>query len=215
MNEVTVEFWGDFACFSEPAAKVERLTYPFPPPSAARGMLSAIYSKPREFFWQIKRIEVLNPIRYISFKRNEVKCTVSSEPISTEDERTQRQTVALQDVHYRITAQIVPRKEFIGREAQLYEQAMRRIRGGKCYYMPSAGLREFVLYFGEADLSKPPIAEDLDAGIMVYDVFTPADIEVTKKTCPHLSLFRAGMEQGVIEVPPYDSPLVLKGGSSC
>lgn len=58
--------------------------------------------KPKEFRWQINRIEVLNPIRYISFKRNEVKCTVGSEPISTEEERTQRQTTALQDVRYRI-----------------------------------------------------------------------------------------------------------------
>ncbi len=71
--------------------KVERLTYPFPTPSAARGILSAIYSKPKEFRWQVNRIEVLNPIRYISFKRNEVKCTVSTKPIFTEEERTQRQ----------------------------------------------------------------------------------------------------------------------------
>lgn len=88
MKEITIEVWGDFACFSAPYAKVERLTYPFPTPSAARGILSAIYMKPKEFRWQINRIEVLNPIRYISFKRNEVKCTVGSEPISTEEERT-------------------------------------------------------------------------------------------------------------------------------
>ena len=78
LKEITIEVWGDFACFSAPYAKVERLTYPFPTPSAARGILSAIYMKPKEFRWQINRIEVLNPIRYISFKRNEVKCTVGS-----------------------------------------------------------------------------------------------------------------------------------------
>ena len=70
LKEIVIEVWGDFACFTMPYAKVERLTYPFPTPSAARGILSAIYSKPKEFRWQVNRIEVLNPIRYISFKRN-------------------------------------------------------------------------------------------------------------------------------------------------
>lgn len=95
MKEVVIEVWGDFACFTMPQAKVERLTYPFPPPSAARGILSAIYMKPKEFLWRVHRIEVLEPIRYISFKRNEIKCTVSSTPVSAEEERTQRQTTAL------------------------------------------------------------------------------------------------------------------------
>lgn len=75
-REIALEVWGDFACFCPSYAKVERLTSPVPTPSAARGIYSAIYSKPAEFYWQITRIEVLNPIRYISFKRNEVKSTV-------------------------------------------------------------------------------------------------------------------------------------------
>ena len=122
LKEIVIEVWGDFACFSMPYAKVERLTYPFPTPSAARGILSAIYMKPKEFRWQINRIEVLSPIRYISFKRNEVKSTTSAAPISTEEERTQRQTVALQDVRYRIAASIVPQPAFVGKETQLYER---------------------------------------------------------------------------------------------
>lgn len=215
MKEITIEVWGDFACFTMPEARVERLTYPFPTPSAARGILSAIYLKPVEFRWQVNRIEVLNPIRYISFKRNEVKCTVSSEPISTEEERTQRQTVALQDVRYRISASIIPRPAFAGRETQLYEQALRRIRGGKCYFAPSLGLREFVCYFEESDGTRQPIQQSMDAGLMVYDLFGPDDVEVTKKMKIRMSLFHAVMENGVIQVPPYDSPEVLKGGSPC
>lgn len=215
MKEITIEVWGDFACFTMPEARVERLTYPFPTPSAARGILSSIYVKPKEFNWRINRIEVLNPIRYISFKRNEVKCTVSSEPISTEEERTQRQTVALQDVRYRISASIIPRPAFVGREAQLYEQALRRIRGGKCYFAPSLGLREFVCYFEESDGTRQPIQQSMDAGLMVYDLFGPDDVEVTKKTKIRMSLFHAVMEDGVIQVPLYDSPEVLKGGSPC
>ena len=210
--EVSIETWGDFACFSPPYAKVERFTYPFPTPSAARGILSAIYAKPSEFYWQITRIEVLNPIRYISFKRNEVKCTVSKEPISTEDERTQRQTVALRDVRYRICAEIIARKNFSGTTTQLYEQALRRIRTGKCYYQPGFGCREFTAYFEESDGTRPPIAESLDAGLMVYDIFDLHDFSVQKKAKPCLSLFHAVMENGVIRIPPYDSPEVIRGG---
>ena len=225
MHELVVDFWGDFACFTPPWGKVERMTYPFPTPSAARGMLSSIYSKPKEFYWQINRIEVLNPIsqievpspiRYISFKRNEVKSKVSgNDYLYTEDDRTQRQTVALKDVYYRIAASIIPRPDYSGSERQLYEQAQRRIRAGKCYVQPSLGLKEFVAYFGEADESAAPIAEDLDAGLMVYDVFDLDDSSVKRKTTPQLSLFHAVMRSGVIQVPSWDSPEVLKGGTVC
>lgn len=215
LEEIIIEVWGDFACFSEPFAKVERMTYPFPTPSAARGILSAIYMKPKEFRWQINRIEVLNPIQYISFKRNEITCTVSSAPICTDDKRTQRQTVALRDVRYRIAASIIPRPAFVGKERQLYDQALRRIRSGKAFCQPSLGIREFVCYFEESDGQRQPISENLDAGTMVYDIFAPGDIEVRKKAEPHLSVFHAVMENGVIQVPPYDSPAVLKGGAPC
>ena len=211
--EVTIEVWGNFACFTPPHGKVERITYPFPTPSAARGILSAIYAKPVEFLWEIRKIEVLSPIRYISFKRNEVKGKVSNEPISTDEERTQRQTMALQDVRYRITARIIPHKEFKGSAAQLYEQAMRRIRSGKCYYQPSLGLKEFVAYFEESDGVRQPISTDLDAGWMVYDVFDLDDCSVSKKAKPKLSLFHAVMKQGIVEIPPYDSPEIVRGGN--
>ena len=215
MKEITIEVWGHFACFSAPYAKVERLTYPFPTPSAARGILSAIYMKPKEFRWQINRIEVLNPICYISFKRNEIKCTAGSEPISTEEERTQRQTTALQNVRYRIAASILPRPAFAGKKTQLYEQALRRIRSGKCYFQPALGLREFVCYFEESDGMRRPIRQSMDAGLMVYDLFAPGDVEVAKKAKIKMSLFHAVMENGVISVPPYDSSEVLKGESLC
>lgn len=213
--QVSIEVWGDFACFSQPQGKVERLTYPFPTPSAARGILSAIYSKPVEFFWSLNQIAVLNPIRYISFKRNEVKSKVRDQYLYADEDRTQRQTVALQDVRYRITATICPRPDFSGRPIQLYEQAVRRIRGGKCFFQPSLGLREFAAYFEESDGMRPPIPVDLDAGLMVYDIFDLHDYEVRKKAMPQLSLFHAVMKQGVIEIPDYDSLDVLKGGPPC
>lgn len=214
-REIVLEVWGDFACFTDPASKVERRSYPVPTPSAVRGILSALYSKPPEFYWQVMRIEVLNPIRYISFKRNEVKSTVKDTPIYADEDRTQRQTQALRDVRYRITAEICPRPDFRGTVEQLYVQAMRRIRGGKTFYQPSLGLREFVAYFEESDGSRPPIQESVDLGLMVYDVFDLHDWAVRKKAKPCLSLYHARMENGVIEVPPYDSPEVLKGGTPC
>ena len=215
--EVVVEVWGDLACFSMPDAKVERLTYPVPTPSAVRGILSSLYAKPREFYWQVNRIEVLNHIRTISFKRNEVKSKVRDKPIFTDEDRTQRQTVALRDVRYRFAASICPRPDFTGTAAQLYAQALRRIREGKAFVQPSLGLREFVAYFEEADcINRPkPIPVDMDLGLMVYDVFDLHDFTVRKKARPCLSLYHCVMKQGVIEVPPYESPEVIKGDVPC
>lgn len=217
--EVVLDVWGDFACFSRPDGKVERLTYPVPTPSAVRGILSSIYSKPKEFYWQVNRIEVLNPIRYISFKRNEVKSKMGKkqEPLFTDEERTQRQTVALRDVRYRFAASICPRPDFAGTETQLYEQALRRIRGGKTFVQPALGLKEFVAYFQEGDCERgpKPIPVDMDLGLMVYDIFDLHDCEVREKTRPRLSLYHCVMHQGVIQVPPYDSPEVLKGDAVC
>lgn len=217
--EVVLDVWGDFACFSRPDGKVERLTYPVPTPSAVRGILSSIYSKPKEFYWQVNRIEVLNPIRYISFKRNEVKSKMGKkqEPLFTDEERTQRQTVALRDVRYRFAASICPRPDFAGTETQLYEQALRRIRGGKTFVQPALGLKEFVAYFQEGDCERgpKPIPVDMDLGLMVYDIFDLHDCEVREKTRPRLSLYHCVMRQGVIQVPPYDSPEVLKGDAVC
>lgn len=217
--EVVLDVWGDFACFSRPDGKVERLTYPVPTPSAVRGILSSIYSKPKEFYWQVNRIEVLNPIRYISFKRNEVKSKMGKkqEPLFTDEERTQRQTVALRDVRYRFAASICPRPDFAGTETQLYEQALRRIRGGKTFVQPALGLKEFVAYFQEGDCERgpKPIPVDMDLGLIVYDIFDLHDCEVREKTRPRLSLYHCVMHQGVIQVPPYDSPEVLKGDAVC
>lgn len=219
--EVSLEVFGDFACFTPPYAKVERLTYPVPTPSAARGILSSIYSKPAEFWWQITKIEVLNPIKYITFLCNEVKSTasiksdVAASIIYTDEDRTQRQTQMLKDVRYRISAIICPRPDFTGSVEQLYAQAYRRIRGGKAFMQPSLGLRQLVCYFEESDGTRQPIDESRNLGLMVYDVFDLHDCSVTKKARPVLSLYHAVMKHGVITVPPFDSEEVLKGAKPC
>ena len=106
---------------------------------------------------------------------------------------------------------------FTGTTAQLYGQALRRIRTGKAFMQPSLGLREFVAYFQEGDSENgpPPIPVDMDLGLMVYDIFDLHDYEIRKKARPQLSLYHCVMKQGVIQVPPYDSPEVLKGAGLC
>lgn len=227
---LAVEVWGDFACFTRPECKVERMTYPVPTPSAVRGILSAIYSKPGEFYWQIKKIEVLAPIQYLSFKRNEVKRKVSKEAFLVEEERTQRNTVMLKDVRYRIYAEIIKRNDFCGTLEQLYSQAEKRIKQGKCFFQPCLGTRECTAYFEMSDMQKSPIEDTMDFGLMVYDTFdlnhyTPiqnkplndakkkkAPLQKQKPAESYISLYHAVMKKGVIEVPAYDSDAVLKPG---
>ena len=140
----TIEVWGDFALWTRPESKVERLSYQVPTPSGIRGLLASIYSKPQEFYWQVRRIEVLRPIRFISFKRNEVKSKLIRIPendpnraiICIEDDRTQRQSTVLQDVRYRITAEIVPRPEFSGTVSPLMNQFERRVKRGQNFLQP-------------------------------------------------------------------------------
>lgn len=217
---IVLDIWGDFACFTRSEAKVERLTYPVPTPSAIRGILDAIYSKPIEFYWQVEKIEVINPIRYISFKRNEVKDVVSqrsnNKEIFADESRTQRQTVALRNVYYRITASIIKRENFNGNIKSLYDQAERRLESGKCYYQPYLGCREFICYFEKATKEVIPINETIDLGFMLYDVFNLAHINDKEDTKPYISLFKARLEKGIIYIPPYHSDKVLKpsGGDS-
>ncbi|MCD8381104.1 MAG: type I-C CRISPR-associated protein Cas5c [Lachnospiraceae bacterium] len=216
---VVITVWGDFACWTKPECKVERLSYPVPTPSGIRGLLASIYSKPAEFYWQVKEIEVLKPIRFITFKRNEVKGKLSynkSNPakscICIEDDRTQRQSVVLQDVCYRITAEMVLRPEFGGTPQQLFNQFERRVKRGQNFVQPSMGTREFPAYYEWGTTGESPIDENMDLGLMLYDVFDLNEWKVGKKANPSVSLYRAKMEKGVIQVPPYDSELVLKPG---
>lgn len=219
MEEIIVDVWGDFACFSRAEAKVERMTYPVPTPSAMRGVLSAIYSKPNEFYWQVTRIEVLHKLSYASFKLNEVKEKLPEKPKEAIQVdlaggggkgRTQRQTVALKNVRYRVHAKICKRPGFAGTEQQLYAQALRRIRAGQCFYQPSLGLRPFAAYFEEGVQPVEPIALDLDLGWMLYDTFDLHRWQVTAKAEPFVTLFHAQLKNGILEVPDFDSPQVLR-----
>lgn len=229
MKSFVIEVWGDFACFTRPETKVERFSYPVMTPSAARGILDAIYAKPKEFSWRIDRIEILNPIKYIALKRNEVKeriqrinnnliknggevnLIIADDTDSSDKGRTQRQTIALKDVRYRIHAHILPREGFAGKLKSFEEQATRRILNGKCYYQPYLGCREFCAYFKFSDGTSPNFNANLnmDIGYMVYDVYDLDEV-IIDNASPFISLFKAKIENGVLEVPDWYSDLVKK-----
>ncbi|MCE5202415.1 MAG: type I-C CRISPR-associated protein Cas5c [Synergistaceae bacterium] len=231
-----LEIWGDFACFSRPELKVERFSYPVITPSAARGIFDAIYSKPHEFIWRITKIEVLSMPQYIALRRNEVKNKAlvseinswikgNSEPVplladATQDilsgvdtkGRTQRQTMALKDVHYRIHALIYPWPEFKSRIKGLEEQFRRRASKGKCFYQPYLGCREFPAYFELLEPKQPlaaPMNIDINIGWMLYDVFNLSSQGDAYST-PSVSIFNANVKNGVLLVPEYESKEVLK-----
>ena len=169
MKTHIVEVWGDFACFSRPEMKVERFSYPCMTPSAARGVLDAIYVKSGAFRWQVQRIEVLRPPRYIALRRTEVKEKVSlatvkkwmkgdtvepliADGVGTPDRgRTQRQTMALKDVRYRIHAKTRPWPGHAQQQAGFDAQFERRLGSGKCFSQPYFGCREFAGVFCSAD----------------------------------------------------------------
>ena len=231
-----LEVWGGLACFTRPELKVERFSYPVITPSAARAVFDAIYWKP-QFRWQVTNIEVLNPPKYIALRRNEVKDKAPSvgtierwmagkgqpEPIWADGDRdllgtdakgrTQRQTMALKDVRYRLQAEIRPWPDFARDLPSFEAQFQRRAARGQCIFQPYLGCREFPAYFRlvEAEHPEPPsVQTDMDLGFMLYDVF---DLS-RPGTCddpPSVSLFQAVLRGGVLGVPDYESDQVLKG----
>lgn len=236
MAVFTLDITGALACFSQPALSVERYSYPCPTPSAARNLFDAIFLKPEQFRWQVRQIEILHPVAYVALRRNEVKETVNvnevkkwmhGDPVShiyadadksftrsDEKGRTQRQTMALRDVRYRIEAEIAPWPGHVRNLKSLSDQFERRAKHGKCFHQPYLGCREFVAYFRLADEcpdrpTSTPFSQDL--GWMLYDVFDlslPQPKDGTSK--PSVSVFQAKIENGVLIVPPYGDPAVRK-----
>ena len=235
--------WGEFACFSRPELKVERFSYPVITPGAARGIFDAIYCKPNkdpsqaQFRWQVTEIDVLNPINYIALRRNEVKekaniaaierwMTGKAEPepiwadadrdFSGTDEkgRTQRQTMALRDVSYRLHAEIRPWPGHEDKLPALEAQFRRRASQGKCFHQPYFGCREFPAYFELAEGEEPTEQSAIaglvqDLGLMLYDVFDLSR-PGSSYDSPAISLFHAFLQEGSIKVPDYASEKVLK-----
>lgn len=227
----TIEVWGEFACFTSPM-KVERWSYPFITPSAARGIFDAIFVNRHEFRWEIERIEILSEPKYIALMRNEVKEKGPSqrEVLKWSDDvsairpiladagidvtgdagkgRTQRQTMALRDVRYRLTAHIVPWTGAPKPLVAYQEQFQRKFDRGQQFIQPCLGCREFPAWWGPTtDLSR--WEGDIDAGWMLYDVF---DLSRPGKSTSKasVSIFLARAEKGIVDVPAYTDERVRK-----
>lgn len=203
---VSVQVWGDLACFTRPEMKVERVSYEVMTPSAARGVLESIFWKP-EMRWQIISISVLRPIRHFSILRNEVTEKIAPRTVSgwmddgepedflADENRAQRHTLALRDVAYRIDAQPVLHAHADKDIAAYRDQFRRRVTRGQCYTRPCLGCREFAASFGDPDGTQP-ISFTGDLGQMLFDLRYDPDEGRAEPV-----FFDARLEDGVLHVP--------------
>lgn len=170
-NSVRLKVWGEFACFTRPDLKVERMTYPCMTPSAARGILDCILWKP-EFAWYVHRILVLRPVKFASVKRNEINKKQGKTPIIVEENRAQRNSIVLKDVAYIIEASVAHAASPVANPTRKYvEMFNRRVSKGQCWRRPYLGTREFAAEFGHPDMGDKPIAEDIPIGSMFLDMW--------------------------------------------
>jgi CRISPR-associated protein Cas5d len=190
---VRIKVTGDFACFTRPDLKVERMSYPCMTPSAARGILDSILWKP-EFQWYVRRIIVLNPVKFFSVKRNEINSKQGKTPIIIEDKRAQRNSIVLKDVEYIIEASIYQKEKSDKNPPKKYiEMFRRRVRKGQCYRRPYLGTREFYAEFMEPDGTEKPNIEPIPIGSMLFDVF----YDESGKPAP-LFFYDVSVENGIL-----------------
>ena len=157
-----MEVWGDYACFTRPEMKVERVSYDVPTPSAARGMVESVYFHPG-LAWRIDRIYVLSPITFTNLRRNEVKSKILSSSVRTamtggqaplyiaaSEDIQQRAAMMLRDVHYVIEAHfdMTDRANASDNPGKFQDIVTRRLRKGACYSQPYLGTRECTAHFG-------------------------------------------------------------------
>ena len=212
MIKFYLEVWGEYALFSRPEMKVERVSYDVMTPSAARGILEAIYWHPG-IKYEVDRIFVLNKIKFENIRRNEVSQKISAPNvrnfikskkgelyIATSETRTQRAAMVLKNVRYVIEARVLM-AESTGNDdnfLKIYNILERRLINGQCYHTPYFGTREFPAYFKLCkNIKKIKTAypnEIKDLGFMLYDM----DYSDKKNICP--LFFRAIMKNGILEV---------------
>ena len=227
-KEYCLEVWGDYACFTRPELKVERVSYDVITPSAARAIFEAILFKKYAMRWQVTKIEVLMPIKWASVRRNEVGATPSTKStgLYIEDKRQQKNSLLLKDVKYRIWAKLVfipvserPKEAFAKHKPgadenpmKYYQMFERRAEQGQCFTQPYLGTREFSASFRLVNPNTDELCHAItaeqggnrDLGIMLYDMdfSNPKDIQAM--------FYRAEMKDGMIIVPPIDSEEILR-----
>lgn len=239
MKSYCLEVSGEFACFTRPEMKVERVSYDTMTPSAARAIFEAIVWKPA-IRWRVTKIEVLKPIKWVSIRRNEVGAVASTRNVQAtmsagygdlglyvEDERQQRAGLFLRDVAYRIHAYFELRDPSFhkshfthlskvpvngGEEdlrampdnnaAKFLSMFERRASRGQCVNQPYLGCREFACSFRlveDVNAEPKPIRETKDLGWMLYD------LDYSNAADPKPRFFPARLDDGVVNVPPWES----------
>jgi CRISPR-associated protein Cas5d len=210
---VKLRVWGPYACFTRPEMKAERVSYDVMTPSAARGILEAIYWKP-EIFWVIDRIHVLRPIRFDNIRRNEVSSKIPADTVKkalkdgktplgvfVEQDRQQRAAMVLRDVDYVIEAHFEFSSDQDNNPGKHLEIFNRRAERGQCFHRPYLGCREFPAFFAPVNGTGPPTAmsdvPDRDLGWMLHDI----DFAEGRQA----KFFRARMHKGIIAVPKLDA----------
>ena len=199
-----LKVWGDNACFTRPEMKVERVSYDVMTPSAARGILEAVHWKPA-IRWRVNQIDVLNPFKWASVRRNEVgiKMSPASKQMFIEDQRQQRAGLFLRDVAYTIYASfdLTDKAGPDDNVMKHQEMFLRRAQKGQCFHRPCLGCREFAANFefvAEENVLPQAISETKDLGWMLYDL----DFSGCK---PKPLFFRASLDNGSMNVPAWDS----------
>lgn len=197
---ITVRVRGEYALFTRPEMKVERVSYEVITPSAARGIIEAVYWKPA-IRWVIDKIHVLNEIEFTNVRRNEVsdKASMGKPYIVVTEARQQRAAMVLRNVDYIIEAHfaMTPKAGPEDTKAKHYNMALRRLREGQHFHAPCLGTREFgakveLIEEGQP-LPQSPLG-DRDLGWMLYDLdfSNPRDIQP--------KFFKAELRQGVLDL---------------
>jgi CRISPR-associated protein Cas5d len=220
VTKFCLEVSGEYACFTRPELKVERMSYEVITPSAARAIFESILWKP-SIAWQVTQVDVLEPIRWMSLRRNEVGSKISTRVVQAamrggagalglyvDEDRQQRASLLLRHVRYRIhaTLSLSPGAfpdSSIAKYAQMFR---RRATRGQCVSQPYLGTREFDCRFRLIDdpsQEAAPIDETRDLGLMLYDL----DF-AQPSTTP--MFFRAVLDHGTVQVPARDSEMVLR-----
>lgn len=207
-----VKVWGPFACFTRPELHVERVTYPMMTPTAARGVLEAIFWKPG-FFWSVCEVAIIEPIEYIGIMRNEINNRQSDRTASSwaktgsggydatdtnyQKNRAQRNTLALKDVAYIIRADIELSPGADAHPAKYRDQFRRRVVRGQCYAQPYLGCREFSAFFEEPTDEDKPLDLTMGLGRMLLDL----DYADDRSGNATPRFFDAKLERGVLRIP--------------
>lgn len=203
---VTVQVWGEAALFTRPEFKAERITYPIMTPSAAKGVLEAIYWK-REIRYRVLAIEMLKPVREFTVRRNETSHVVSLREarqgacVDTVAHRDQRNAVCLRDVAYRIHAHVQLQPHADKPVAAYRDQMRRRVDRGQCFQQPYLGAKEFTASFGPVDDTPAQENHTEELGIMIHTVAWDPD--------ETMKWFTARIDKGVMHVPERGIPAGL------